>query len=72
MEIWTKKEAILKAVGTGIIFSSWKNIILSKNYGILNNREKWYLKKIELDFNYIIYLATNQTKINLKKISVNI
>ena len=73
-EIWTKKEAILKSLGTGIIPTLFKNISLKKNMAILNNKEKWLLKKISLNKKYITHLALpinngqsnfNQTFLNL-------
>ncbi len=57
-EVWTKKEAVLKAIGTGIIPTLFKNITLNNNLGIVNNIDKWYLKRINLFDEYVCYLAT--------------
>lgn len=70
-DIWTKKEAVLKAIGTGIILSSWKNIVLKEDIAILDNTQKWYLKKLNIYDGYIVHLALPQHKVNLKKIEIN-
>ena len=71
-EIWTKKEAILKAIGTGIIPTLFKNITLNKDLGIINDVDKWYLKKINLYDEYISYLATPIKETNINFIKSNL
>ncbi|MCP3660502.1 MAG: 4'-phosphopantetheinyl transferase superfamily protein [Bacteroidetes bacterium] len=56
-EIWTKKEAILKSSGTGITPTLFKNISFKENIGYLNNKERWYLQKLDIDDQYISYLS---------------
>jgi 4'-phosphopantetheinyl transferase len=55
-KIWTKKEALLKAAGTGIVnglsdFSCVEDIV---NYRSRN----WYLKEVRLHADYICYLCS--------------
>ncbi|TGE15078.1 4'-phosphopantetheinyl transferase family protein [Hymenobacter elongatus] len=56
--IWVKKEAILKAIGTGIVegwqeFSCLDEIVAYKN-------EKWLFHSLSIDPGYVSYLCTSE------------
>ncbi|MCB2376580.1 4'-phosphopantetheinyl transferase superfamily protein [Hymenobacter sp. BT635] len=66
--IWVKKEAILKAIGTGIVegwqeFSCIDEIVAYKN-------EKWLFHPLSIDPGYVSYLCTSEniTSIELQEV----
>ena len=54
-EVWTLKEAALKANGKGL-FSSLKDIEIYDNYLICCN-EVWNFKKLEINDDYISHIV---------------
>lgn len=56
---WTKKEAFLKAIGTGLKFPL-KNINIIDNK-ILWHEKPWYLSEIKINREYVSHLATDKS-----------
>ncbi|MGB8192529.1 MAG: 4'-phosphopantetheinyl transferase superfamily protein, partial [Chitinophagaceae bacterium] len=67
-ELWTKKEAVIKAEGKGLSIPlkdiKIENNIARSPYGT------WYLHKIEIDPNYPAYLADKKEFGSLPKLKV--
>jgi len=64
--IWTKKEAFVKAIGKGMSIN-FANINISNNkISYLNNN--WFLQKLEIDNSYVSFVSTSIEKpiVNLK------
>jgi 4'-phosphopantetheinyl transferase len=67
--IWVRKEAVLKAIGIGIVDG------LNKFHCIFDKVEtmhgNWFLRKILLEENYITYLASNSIieEVNIMKVN---
>ena len=55
-DLWTKKEAILKAEGNGLLTNPKLIELSSNDLGSLGLKT-WKLEKIELDRNYICHVA---------------
>ena len=55
--LWTRKEAFLKAIGTGITIPL--NEIDALGEKIHWNGKEWFLYPVQLDQNYVAHLATN-------------
>ena len=53
--LWTRKEAILKASGTGLLFPL--NTIEVLNESVTLNNKTYYFKRIEIDKEYYCYIA---------------
>ncbi len=68
-DLWTKKEAFLKAIGTGL--HTPLNKIEINDEKIIWNNENWFLSKIKLDGKYISHICTNtyNPKIVIQQIS---
>ncbi|SIQ64992.1 4'-phosphopantetheinyl transferase [Chryseobacterium sp. RU37D] len=62
-EIWTKKEAVLKASGLGIS-QDLQSIDAHENVVQINN-EKYFTKELNISENSITYIATDQQNIQL-------
>ncbi|CAM1365612.1 putative phosphopantetheinyl transferase [Tenacibaculum sediminilitoris] len=56
---WTKKEALVKAVGDGLNIPL-KNIEITANHATIVNNGKWYLKEVLLSEKYIAHIATKE------------
>jgi len=56
---WTKKEALVKAVGDGLNIPL-KNIEIKANHATVANHGKWYLKEISISEKYIAHIATKE------------
>jgi len=67
-EIWTKKEAVLKASGLGISHEL-QSIDLHEN-AVQINSEKYFTKELNLSENSITYIATTDeiTRLNIEEI----
>lgn len=59
-DIWVRKEAVLKAEGIGLL--DGLDTVDCTNDFICHKNKKWVLKEIEVDENYICYIAHNHTK----------
>lgn len=64
LDIWVKKEAVLKAIGVGIV-KGLNQFDCSTDVVYYNNKE-WFLKKIEIDQKHLCYIATNIREPNIK------
>lgn len=62
-DVWTKKEAVVKAMGQGLSIS-FPDIILTKNRAIVKD-SVWFLKNLRIDKQYCVTLASNM---QIKKI----
>ncbi|EDP94250.1 4'-phosphopantetheinyl transferase superfamily protein [Kordia algicida OT-1] len=56
---WTKKEALVKAIGDGLNIPL-KNIEISGSQATVVNHGKWYLKEISLSEKYTAHIATKE------------
>lgn len=56
-DLWTKKEAVMKADGRGINIPL-KNVIISDSTEVVLQERKWYVKQIDFDNMYCINIAT--------------
>src|SRR5690554_2367316 len=56
---WTKKEALVKAVGNGLNIPL-KDIEISTNHATVSNYGKWYFKEIIFSKKYMAHVATNE------------
>ena len=57
-ELWTKKEAVVKADGRGLTIPL-KEIIIEHTQGFVE-KVKWFLQEIPLNQNYRMHVATNE------------
>ena len=55
--LWSKKEAVVKAADTSGI-GRMHEVILEEDQALLDEK-KWFLKKVEVDEQYVTYLATS-------------
>lgn len=58
-QLWSKKEAVMKADGRGLDISL-KDIHISENNQVNLHDEIWFLKEIKLHKNYSIHFATKK------------
>ncbi len=57
-DIWTQKEAIMKADGRGIIPIFMKNLSIENNVAKISKNKTWYLKKLPIHPEYKSHIAT--------------
>jgi len=60
---WTKKEAFLKAIGTGMNIPL-KNITIPGNKIVWENRE-WFLEEIKLDKDYLSHVSSDTDSLEI-------
>ncbi|WPX96591.1 Phosphopantetheinyl transferase domain protein [Candidatus Bandiella woodruffii] len=56
-ELWTKKEAIIKGIGTGLNIEVNRLLIGAKNQFIDGNGQVWQIRLVKSDENYIGHIA---------------
>lgn len=56
-DLWSKKEAVVKAADT-VGIGRMRDVRLKEDQALLDEKE-WYVKKVEIDDQYVTYLATS-------------
>lgn len=56
---WTKKEAVVKAIGNGLNIPL-KNIEINADHAVVANHGSWYFKEISLCENYMAHIVTKE------------
>lgn len=56
---WTKKEAVVKAIGNGLNIPL-KNIEINTDHAVVTNHGNWYFKEISLCKEYVSHIVTKE------------
>jgi 4'-phosphopantetheinyl transferase len=68
-KLWTRKESVIKANGKGMAIDLKEVDVLSENTIVEN--ERWFLRDLELAFDYCMSLATSTDKYQLDVITTD-
>jgi len=69
-DCWTKKEAVVKAYGKGLL-TSLEEIAVQEDMALVH-KTVWFIKKILIDEQYCCHIATNQSPLNVTVECINL
>jgi phosphopantetheinyl transferase len=64
IDLWTRKEAVIKASGIGL--KGLSKVSTQTNLSAHDEQGDWYLHRLDLDDDYIAHVATDRATASIK------